>query len=105
MTMRTTSVHWIASAGLRWGGAAVAGRLLRPVEPGFSRGGCTGQRRSDGIGRKSGGVCGGRRRARRPEAVFALVRAGEGTRTPDLLFLCRSHQSVLTGGIVWILAW
>ncbi len=35
-----------------------AGRVLGPAEPGVSRGGCTGGRRSDGVRRKCGGICG-----------------------------------------------
>jgi Phage integrase family len=37
-----------------------AGRVLGPTEPGVSRGGCTGGRRSDGLRRKRGGSCGAR---------------------------------------------
>ncbi len=50
-----------------------AGRVPGPAEPGVSRSGCTGGRRSDGVMRKCGGICGAGRPPWR-EAVFALVR-------------------------------
>jgi integrase len=37
-----------------------AGRVLGPAESGVSRGGCIGGRRSDGLRRKCGGICGAR---------------------------------------------
>jgi hypothetical protein len=80
-----------------------AGRVLGPAEPGVSRGGCTGERRSDGVRRKCGESVG---TARRDEAVFALVRElARGLEPLTCCFSAGRIGALWPGGIVWRLAW